>query len=337
MSERALPLRHDLQGARAIACVLLVLFHVIGGDSTDGLRLRAGSDIHQILSFLSPLRMPLFAMISGCVYAMRPVSRGSEIGFLTGKVRRILLPLLTVSTVFYAAQVATGVEQITGAISRLPSIYVYSYAIFWFLQAIFLIFVFMSFADRFLRARPKATLLLIIILVPLEMYTSRIDFFSFWGFVFLLPYFLSGTLITRYPHKSPSLRVLLVGLLLSATIHGWYIWFSLRGDLLAQFARFGMGLCGGLLIIKAGPTSPALKRIGAESFPIYLLHIFFVVGSRIGVSAAGGGAWLQFLAGLVCGLGGPMLTAWIVRKSSIGTPLILGERPNRPIARAAAN
>lgn len=143
MSDRAPPLRHDLQGARAIACVLLVVFHVIGGDSTDGLRLRAGSEIHQLLAFLSPLRMPLFAMISGCVYAMRPVRRGSEINFLTGKVRRILLPLLTVSTAFYSAQVAIGVEPLSGAILRLPSIYLRSYAIFWFLQAIFLVFVFM--------------------------------------------------------------------------------------------------------------------------------------------------------------------------------------------------
>lgn len=195
----------------------------------------------------------------------------------------------------------------------------------------------MALADPFIRTRPLATILLILFLVPLEPYTSGIDFFSFWGFIFLLPYFLSGMLITRYPDKRPLLRVLVAGLILSAIVHGWYSWFSLRSDLLAQSARFGMGLCGGLLIIGAGPTSPTLKRIGAESFPIYLLHIFFVVGSRIGVSAAGGGVWLQFFAGLVCGLGGPMLTAWIIRKSSVGTPLILGERPNRPIARAATN
>ena len=86
-----------LQSARGLACLLLVAYHVIGDPVTGGLRLPASSLYHYFTLLFLPLRMPLFAFLSGFVYAYRPVAYGSRLRFLGKKLRRILVPLVVVT------------------------------------------------------------------------------------------------------------------------------------------------------------------------------------------------------------------------------------------------
>src|SRR6185436_8195287 len=88
-----------------LACLLLVSYHVIGGDRDTGLRLADDHIAARINDFLALVRMPLFSFLSGMVYALRPL-RGDIGPFASGKVRRLLVPMLVVGTGFALLQAA---------------------------------------------------------------------------------------------------------------------------------------------------------------------------------------------------------------------------------------
>src|SRR5687768_14878195 len=85
-----------IQGLRTIAIVLMVAGHIIGAPDT-GLRLPEDSGWRAANMWLEVLRMPLFAALSGFVYALRPPVGPAGLPRLArGKVRRLLVPLVVV-------------------------------------------------------------------------------------------------------------------------------------------------------------------------------------------------------------------------------------------------
>ena len=89
-----------IQVLRGLTCCLVVLIHVIGTVPETGMHVGPGSAWRTFSDMLMHFRMPLFAFIAGFAYAYRPVRRGQEKRFLQGKVMRLLLPLVFVSTLY---------------------------------------------------------------------------------------------------------------------------------------------------------------------------------------------------------------------------------------------
>jgi uncharacterized membrane protein YcfT len=81
-----------IQTLRGLACLLLVLYHVVGDDPGAGLQVQDGM-LRWFNDGLAYLRMPLFTFLSGLVCGMRPF-HGDSRAFLLGKARRLLVPLL---------------------------------------------------------------------------------------------------------------------------------------------------------------------------------------------------------------------------------------------------
>ena len=79
--------------------MLLVAWHTIGNGPTSGLEVPADSYWRFFADFFIYFRMPMFAFISGYVYASKPFA-GQASRFLAGKTRRLLLPLFIVGTSF---------------------------------------------------------------------------------------------------------------------------------------------------------------------------------------------------------------------------------------------
>ena len=73
---------------RGLAILLVVAEHVIGQDSSNGLRLPDDSLYLYASHSLDFVRMPLFTFLSGAVYAMRPLAPGGARGFLRGKAKK---------------------------------------------------------------------------------------------------------------------------------------------------------------------------------------------------------------------------------------------------------
>lgn len=79
---------------RGIACLLLVAYHVIGGEEGRGLDVSSGSFLVWFSDSMAYLRMPLFTFLAGFVFAARPNLSSQTGRFMWGKVRR-LLPMLS--------------------------------------------------------------------------------------------------------------------------------------------------------------------------------------------------------------------------------------------------
>jgi fucose 4-O-acetylase-like acetyltransferase len=80
---------------RGISCLLLVVWHVIGDSSTTGLHVAPHSYWRYFADIFIYFRLPMFAFVSGYVYGKRPFE-GDARRFLTGKARRLLLPMFVV-------------------------------------------------------------------------------------------------------------------------------------------------------------------------------------------------------------------------------------------------
>ena len=95
--------------------------------------------------------MPAFAVLAGYLYALTPVAEINV--FLLAKARRLLLPMLVVGTLFAVMQsLAPGSNlDLNRAAIDWTMLHIVPVNHFWFIEAIFLIFVVVAVLDQWLR------------------------------------------------------------------------------------------------------------------------------------------------------------------------------------------
>ncbi|WCT71888.1 acyltransferase [Sphingomonas naphthae] len=300
-----------VQVARGLACMLLVLFHVIGGRQSDGLGIGDDEPLRLLLDFLLAIRMPMFAAISGYVYALKPLDPARPGVFLRGKARRLALPLLSATTLFYLATLARQPVPAGAAVVGLLHAYVFSYAIYWFLQAMLLIFLILPLLERRVLHSPWGIGAAIAIAFLLTVPAEPIDFLSINGAFFLAPYFFVGIAARRFITLTPAIvRLALAVLVVALGVHLAHVLTlpaGLRGGRGTAVALV-IGAIVPVLTIAYAPRIRWIAKVGAASFAIFLFHIFFVVPVRavllkVGVEDVA----THILIGMAAGLIGPMV------------------------------
>lgn len=331
---RALPRVKDqgVETLRGIAIVLMVMGHVIGGESYSGLKVADDSWYRYFYLTLAPMRMPLFTVISGYVYAMRPVVRERAWVFLTGKARRLLLPLVSVSTVQYLFSVyGPGVarERALGDIWR---IYLYPFDQFWFLQAIALVFlgVLAMELTGLLRSRSGWALCLLVG-VALYVEPPGVTFFSIDGWCRLFVFFILGVGLYRFEWLSrgkPSLVVAAAALGVSAVLYQSALLGSPTAGVWMPWVTLGCGLGATFLLVRFRFACKPLAVLGGFAFTIYLLHSFGVVAGRV-LGKQGFGIEARVMLFLIClllGLSLPVVGHWVLAKHKWTRRVFLGLR-----------
>lgn len=320
MDHRA-PSRHlYIDTLRGLACILLVSFHVVGIPDA-GLRLPENHALVRINDGLAYLRMPLFSFISGYVYAMRPW-RCDATGFLRGKTRRLLLPLLTMGTLFALVQSFT--PGTNGAIGNWWLLHIEPVGHFWFLQALFIIFVVLVGLERSgLLASPGRFGLVFFASLLLFAFADLPHYFAASGVVYLLPFFLGGLACYRFSIGSFTVRWLAVALLVNAAV---WLWAGPNHTASAALAGLTVGLAAAFLLLRSGWQNQWLALIGGYSFAIYLMHVFFTAASRLFFSSLGlADPYALLIFGTVAGVIGPMAAAWVLAHFARLEFLLLGQ------------
>lgn len=333
--------RASIDTLRGLACLLLVAFHVIGATPATGLHLPADSHAAQLNDWLSVLRMPLFSFLSGLVYAHRPI-RGDVAPFMQRKVRRLLVPMLIVGTGFAVLQsLSPGVN---GAPVNWRLLHIQPVAHYWFLEALFWIFLLVAMLERVrLLESPWTFVLAWTVAAIVQVDAPPPVWFGLEGAAYLLPYFLLGVAAYRFhdvlSHAAVAFTAA-VALAVALAYLGTFPDLHLADD--QSFPELAASVCCCLLMLHLRPELPWLAWIGRWSFGIYLFHAIFAAGARVAMTHAGVHALpVLFMAGLAAGICGPIALTCVLRRVP-GGHWALGEKPKKvgvlpvvePVARA---
>ena len=312
---------------RGLACILLVSFHVVGMSPNVGLHLPEVHELHRVNAVLSYLRMPLFSFLSGYVYAYRPFQRGA-MPFIQGKGRRLLLPMLTLGTLFAIVQSMTP-----GANDSLDQwwlMHIVPVGHYWFLEALFIIFLIVLALEQLQALTGRLVFLTVwVISVLMHVLVKAPVYFALDGVVYLLPFFLAGLACKRFDIDSGPPRVVAALTLATSSLWLWSLWGfgaphtspgqdTLLPGLLA-------GASSAFLLLRSGWRAQWLAYVGGYSFAIYLLHVFFTAGSRIALSWFDlTNTWALMVSGTTFGIVGPIAAALLIRQSERSNLWLLG-------------
>ena len=319
--------RFQIDTLRGLACLLLVLYHVVGDAPYSGLMLPDDHPLSVVNHALAFGRMPLFAAIAGFVYALRPLKRemGEATQFIVSKVRRLLLPLLFVGTAFALLRARTSGVTINA--DFLLRMHLTSNDQFWFLKALFWIFLAIVALERLgaLR-RPAGFAGVLAASALLFVFWESPDVFAISGAVYLMPYFLVGLGLQRFALNGRGSLAVAGGALLVAAALSLSVFGQPENRLtIAAKLLWGCGL--GFVLMRSRMQNQWLAWIGRESFAIYLFHVFFTAATASALLAIGvRDVGVLLAAGLVMGVGMPMVAARVIRRSSLLDLLLLGEK-----------
>jgi fucose 4-O-acetylase-like acetyltransferase len=350
----------SIQTLRGLAVVLLVAGHVYGLDSAVGLRIAGDTVGRHLTESLEYFRMPLFTVISGYVYALRPVRARGVPPFLAAKTRRLLLPLLPLTAIIGGLQILAGSESsFTPSVGDVLRGYVFGYSHLWFLQAIFLVFALVAVLDALGRldtvrgwsiAWAAGVLAYVVIPVPPDY-----DVFSIGGALRLFPFFLLGYALVRHRDRVLTRPVVVALVVVLVVGHGVQQALMLNGvtvglqssgadvefsglPLRAFAVVVGTAGITCLFLVRHLITVPLLAWVGTYAFTIYLLHTIAAAGSRLLLGAAGvDSVAVLFPIGVVVAIALPVVFEKTFGRINAVRVVLLGEKPLRRPSPAAAD
>lgn len=325
----------SVETIRGLALVLMVAGHVVGSTADLGMRVAQDSALRYFYDALADVRMPLFTAISGFVYAMRPLRPEASLQrFMAGKCRRILLPMLTVGTLFFIAQMLAPHANSAAGWADFPRLQLFGYMHFWFLQAIFWIFLVVAVLDVSGQLKRPAQLWAVGA-VALACSLNREHFpglMSLDGAAWLFVFFLAGlglyrfadALVSKGKNRCVGVALLLLVLGSQSEQLGWIALGPLADLALGTF----LGLSAVYVLIVHRFRWPALAWLGQHSYEVYLFHLFGTAATRIALARIGvHDAWIVFPVSLLVGLLWPI----VLKKSVAGIQalnlFLFGARP----------
>lgn len=318
----------QIQALRGFACILLVLYHVVGDSPTNGLRVTEGP-VRWLNDGLAYLRMPLFTFLSGWVYGLRPI-QGDLTHFMAGKARRLLVPMLFVGTIFALMQAM--VPGSNTAVQNWYLLHIEPVAHFWYLESLFWIFLGVALLDKWGHLGKLwgfGVWSLGVLVLHLMFDGTRL--LGIEGAVYLAPYFLLGLLLSRFDvshlmlHKAVAMILCAVAVTLIYNM-GWPTPNPDRRTF--SMLLVGLSLC--VLVLRLPLPGAWWIQVGASSYAVYLFHVFFTAASRIATEKMGL-TWLplQLLLGALLGIVGPMVVEKKAQQNRLSGLLMLGKSVHR--------
>jgi glucan biosynthesis protein C len=326
----------SVETLRGFAIILVVLGHVIGSDKYGGMQVKDDSFLRYLYYTFEYLRMPLFTVISGWVYALKPVNLDFLKDFSIKKVRRLLLPMIFVGGVYYLLRYFTPGTNDKDALSEIWTLFIFPYMVYWYLPSLFLVFILVGVLDSY-KLFDKISgwliavgLAFVLLFIRNRFITGNFEnYFSFQGAIYLLPYFIIGVGIKRF--KRFFSNKVLNSFLLAIFIFGIMVqqasWFELISYKLEKSDGIGLliGLTGTILFFRLKWNIKWLVWFGSYAYSIYLFHSFGTAGGRIIIKTAGvSSPYIIFFISLALGLLLPVAAEIIFDKFQATRMLLLG-------------
>lgn len=318
---------------RGIACLLLVAFHAVGATAASGLHVPDNSGYREFTNLFVHIRMPLFTFLSGFVYAYRPVGAGRGLRFARKKLRRLGVPLIVASTLFYCVRFAMN-DGVPPPL-HMWTIYVFPYKHLWFVQGLLVVFLAIIVLES-LGALWTVTPFMMVLALSLAAYSygpfESHNVFSLHEATYLLPFFLWGLGANRHRKVLQSREALIVTFLsfvVTQAFHTYLVLTHALAPIDPDHTRSALdlliGMSSSLFAVQLLPRVRLMEEIGRFSYPIYLYHPLFVAAVYFGARAwAAIPTALAFVSGGVAGVVGPLLLERMARHIPYGQLLLEG-------------
>lgn len=343
---------NSIESLRGLAIIMVVVGHVVIELHSRGF-MGAHHALAYITESVSYLRMPLFTVISGYVYALRPVWPGDEPKFLSGKLRRIGWPLISCGLIAVSYRDFRSDGVLFNEIGpQLFSVYVLQGSHMWYLKALLWIFLLVMVLDGaavMTRFRAWLTLFLLALIPGAAMAGSErwlIQLLATGNTLFILPYFLLGLGLRRFPEVLltkrvvvPAAAVFAVGVVVqqlwlipASDIKPGTVSGKTEGDwiYLEKVVIVGVGVTGTFLVMLIRRAVPGLTWLGKQSYPIFLFHGLAVFGTaavweRVSMLPQDN-VWLVFAAVSAVALIVPVLMEWAFMRTKLTRRVMLGRK-----------
>jgi len=321
---------YSIESLRGLAIILVLGLHI----SNDA-PLQPVQELYSYIAYtFQNVRIPLFTVISGYLYSMRPAEKGAVFVFLQGKARRIILPFFVVATAeYFATSLTPGVNNPT-SIHEIWRIFIFPYEHYWFLQAIFVVFIvtaiieirgglesFRSWAVTF------SLTLIPFILLPGDSF----QFFAIGPAFYILPFFILGIGINRYRAQLFDRKNLMICgavFLFSFLLHQ-FLWFEGNVQIGGKRTMLGLFLSVSACILLFYIRRPiwGLNFIGTYAFSIYLYQGFgTAIGRRLGEALPDVSPHSYFLVVLSSGIFVGIIAEMVFRRSKVLSMFMLGQK-----------
>lgn len=332
----------SIETLRGLAIILVVIGHVIGSDSDGGMKVEDDSFLRHFYFTFQYLRMPLFTVISGWVYALRPANSGNLLGFNLKKIRRLFLPLIFVGGAYYILQAIIPGTNFSYELTDIWRILIFPYTFYWYLQALFIVFLVMSMIDSFKLANSVKSWLVLLLFSIAALYVRNSfipetlpNYFGFKGGLYLMPFFVLGVGIQRFKNifQNKVFNWLCAILLIAGLVFQQLVWYGIFDYELKASSGIALliGLIGVIVCLRIHFTFKWLVWIGSYAYTIYLFHSFGTSGTRILLHKIGIYHTVPvFLFSLLVGILLPVIVEEICDRFSLSRLLFLGRSFKNP-------
>jgi peptidoglycan/LPS O-acetylase OafA/YrhL len=326
----------SVESLRGLAIILIVIGHVIGSRADGGMKVADDSFLRHFYQLFECLQLPLFTVIAGWVYALRPPKVKDLKSFIGKKVLRILLPMLFVGATYFLLQYFTPGTNKKGDLTEIWRLLVFPYTLYWYLQAIFLVYIVVALIDArgLLNSIRNWAVFLGISLLLLFFRDYFIpegspNYFCYQGVIYLLPFFIIGMGILRFStlFLNKSFTIILCIILFIGLIIQQLTWYNILEYDLTMGSAVGLmiGLPMPILFFRIRRNVKWLIWFGTYSYSIFLFHAFGTAGGRILTNKAGIQDVVSvFMISLILGLFVPVLVEKVLDRFGITRMLFLG-------------
>lgn len=198
-----------IETLRSLAIIIVVIGHTIGSAPDGGMKIDFPSLWRYVYLWISYIQMPLFVAIAGWVYALNPIQRMGQIPqFIKKKFQRLLIPMFIAGSLYYLLQNLIPGTNKENSLSDIWKITILPYTYYWYLQALFLLFVIQSVIDAFHLADSLKKWLLwlcfcfvLLIIEEVFLVGRTTNLFCFMGAMYYLPAFSAGVGLARFKEK----------------------------------------------------------------------------------------------------------------------------------------
>lgn len=312
-------MKRDLLADRlkGYACLLVLFGHVLSGVRTAGVPTPAF--FVGVERFLWSFHIDLFMFLSGYVFRITggATAKGSRLRFVGSKVIDLGVPYVLFSVLYITVNALIPGVNNAAALSDMLRIGVAPIAQYWFIYALFWLFLLWAVLSRFLSYKVITTVLYVFF-VACRAFGIDLGFL-YATFNCVLAFGIGTCLPTLEPQKLP-LFVRVGSVPLHITVFYLFARLGITNVLFADDLLTVLGIFAAVCFISLlqtlEPVAAFLGFVCRYAFPVYLLHTFFTAAVRIVLLLLGVTAYAVHLAaGTAVGLAGSLAVGWLAART----------------------